>query len=350
MTQAASTALSDLQIAGGAQFRGANLTATSYGDVCAEYDALTNHAAIVDRSHLARVEHRGIDALDLLHRLTTNELLSLTDGSARQTVLTSERGRVTDVFTVVRRSAADLLLLSESMDAAALIGGIDRFTIIEDAELTDVSRTTSQFSVVGPATAGIVEAAVGPAASRLQPGGHATSVIDGVTVDIVRTDALGGPEWEVVVPVAESGSVWQALTTAGARPAGIAAHEIRRVERGVPAPGSEITDAVNPLEMGLMPLISFTKGCYVGQEVIARLDTYDKVQRRLVGLRCDDLLTPDDALTDGDRAAGRVTSVAESFSMDAPVALGIVRKDWAEPGTRLESPSGPVTVAELPFV
>jgi folate-binding Fe-S cluster repair protein YgfZ len=102
--------------------------------------------------------------------------------------------------------------------------------------------------------------------------------------------------------------------------------------------------------MGLMPLISFTKGCYVGQEVIARLDTYDKVQRRLVGLKCDALLTPDDALTDGDRAAGRVTSVAESFSMDAPVALGIVRKDWAEPGTRLESPSGQVTVAELPFV
>ena len=322
----------------------------SSGDIEQEYRALTTACAVVDRSGRARIRHSGKDVLDLLHRLSTNDLLELEAGDAAGTVLTSERGRIVDVLTVVRRAGDDLLLMSGAPSAAPAIEWIDRFTFEEDARLEDISATTAQIAMAGPAAAGAVRRTAGELAASLDTGRSATAEAGGARVDIVRTDALGVPCWEIVVAASARDAVIEAATKAGASLAREAAWDAVRIERGVPAYGHELTDEANPLEAGLKHLVSFTKGCYVGQEVVARLDTYDKVRRALACLLSDAPLRPGELLSAGGQEAGNVTSAAWSPGLRRHIGLGYVRNAFAAPGTRLLASSGPVTVAALPMV
>ena len=320
----------------------------SHGDVADGYGALTSGAAVVDRSHTSRVEHAGKDALDLLNRLSTNYLMALEPGTALRTALTSDRGRIVAVLTVVRPSPDRLLLLTDS-PAATVMEWIERFTFEEDARLLDLSAATAQVAVAGPGAAGVIEGLAGPEAARLSTGGYASATVASYLADVVRTDAPGLPCWEIAVGRAGAADLSRAAVRAGAVPAGKAAWEAIRIERGVPASGHELTEDANPLEAGLKDLVSFTKGCYVGQEVVARLDTYEKVQRSLVGLLSEAALTAGDTLWSEGREAGRVTSSAFSPGLGRHVGLGYVRRNVAGPGTKLDCASGAVTVSALPI-
>jgi folate-binding protein YgfZ len=323
----------------------------SFGSASDEYEAFRNAAAVVHRSHNGRIEQQGRDALDLLNRLTTNELLSLDDGEARATVLTSDRGRVIEVFTVVRRPDRPLLLLAGAVNSAALIEGIDRYTIIEDSELTDITEKTAQIAVLGPKAHTVVAGVLGDAAGALEPGQFADARLDGAAVEAIRTDAPGVPSIELITASSDAAALWRAIVDVGATPAGADAYETVRIEQGVPASGQDVDERANPLEANLMSLIDFDKGCYVGQEVIARLDTYDKVQRRLVGLLASEQLTPDESLAVDGRTIGVVTSATASPALGRPVGLGYVRRAYLGPGTRLIAASaGEVEVAALPLV
>ncbi|MEX0763455.1 MAG: glycine cleavage T C-terminal barrel domain-containing protein [Dehalococcoidia bacterium] len=320
----------------------------SFGDVKEEFHALKTSAGVVYRSDASRIEHNGADALDLLHRLSTNDLLSLELCSARRTVLTSDRGRVIDVFTVVHRGPGRLLLLSGAADPTPLVEWVDRYTIVEDAELKDISNQTVQLAVTGPAAGEVARAVAGDSVAGFNQDEYSSAELAGVTVEVLRTDSPGLPAWEFIVPAEDASAVWDALVTAGARPAGRAAYEALRIERGVPAYGLELTEKINPLEAGLMPLISFTKGCYVGQEVVARLDTYDKVQRRLVSLVSDGPLKPGEPLTADGRDVGWVSSSVQSPASSEHMGLGFVRKGFFDAGMNLKAESGTVTVVEFP--
>ena len=155
--------------------------------------------------------------------------------------------------------------------------------------------------------------------------------------------------YDLVLPVDAAAEAWAAAVNAGAVPVGHHALEHARIEAGVPAPGAELNDRVNPLEAGLAEFVSFTKGCYVGQEVIARLDTYDKVQRRLVRLDAPEGTAPGESLTSGTRTAGWVTSVSGLPENGRSAALGYVRKAFIEPGTVLSAGVGEVTVVDVPL-
>jgi len=180
-------------------------------------------------------------------------------------------------------------------------------------------------------------------------------VIGEVQATIIRTDFIGDPAYDIVVSDTDGPQLRNTLLETGAEPAGVDVTEALRVERGIPAFGKELGESYNPLEAGLMPLISFTKGCYIGQEVVARLNTYDKVQKSLVGLRWDG----DSAVASGTRLlldgkqAGVMTTAAMSPRIAGVIGLGYVRKAHATPGSELllESPDGPtpVRVTTLPF-
>ena len=169
----------------------------------------------------------------------------------------------------------------------------------------------------------------------------ASTRIHGIEVPVMRTDFAGVPGFDLVVAGSDTGTLSAELSRhgegLGLEPVGTEALDMLRIEHGVPTYGSELTEEVNPLEAGLVDFISFNKGCYIGQEVVARLNTYDKVQRQLVLVSWTGSSDRDARAAlflDGDKV-GEIPSETWSPRLDRSVALGYVRKAQAQPGTRL---------------
>ena len=322
--------------------------AVSYGDVHAEYETLGAGAAVVDLGHTTRVLHTGRDALDLLNRLTTNDLGGLSAGDVSTTVLTSEIGRVIDVFQVVCLAEDRLMLISESNEPGPLIKNIDKYTILEDAVLEDMSSGTARIGIRGPLARAVMGEITGIDMSAIDSGGSQSVPLLGEGTILLNGNLFIREGYDLVFPAGAARQLWETAINAGAAPVGHHALEHARIKAGLPAPGAELSDRVNPLEAGLDEFVSFTKGCYVGQEVIARLDTYDKVQRRLVVLDVPEGAEPSETLNSGRRTAGWVTSVSTMTNKGRSAALGYVRRAFIEPGTVLGASSGEVTVVETP--
>ena len=325
----------------------------AYSTLEEEYDALTGGVGVVDRSDAGRLRVSGDDASDLLNRLTTNELMDLQPGTGVPTVLTSNKGRVLDLLYVFKQD--DHLLVMTSGDARQkVIDWIDFYTIIEDVEVRDVTTETAMLSVVGPEAANLLGVLAGDMSS-LAPYGSFRDWTVGLEAEAYRTDFLGLPTYDILVAAADRQQLWDLILETGQSmgviPIGYQASEVVRIEQGVPSFGAELSEDFNPLEADLMDLISFTKGCYVGQEVIARLDTYKKVQKQLVRMRWSgDELVPNSKLTYEGNTSGVLTSVAAHPRLGSWIGLGYVKKALAASGTMLvaEDSEIAVEVVELP--
>ena len=288
-----------------------------------------------------RLRCTGEDALDLLNRLSTNALVDLPAGSGAHTVLTSNKGRIVDVIFVLRR-ADHLLLLTGAGNEARVAEWIDFYTIIEDTEVEDVTAKTAAVSLMGPGAHGLLASLAGPDTAPARNEDAAEVVVDGVQATAIRRDMGAIPAFDLIAPDADGPALQDAVTEAGACPVGRDAVELARIDQGIPAFGAELNETYNPLEAGLQHMVSYTKGCYIGQEVIARLTTYDKVQKRLVRLawRPDaDVDAGARLMLDG-RQAGVVTSAIRDPHTGNGIGLGYARKTLTGAGTRLTSADG----------
>ena len=311
----------------------------------AEYNAATQGVALVDRSPMGRLQATGPDVLDLLNRLSTNRVDPLEPGTGAATVLTTSKGRIIDWLTVLHPGDRTILLTSPPC-SEAVRAWIDRYTIIEDVAVEDVTPSTALIGVLGPAAAAVVEAVLGPSAAELPPLGCRTVPWHAGALLVARTDPLRVPGYDLMVDAGDAASLWDALAEAGAahgvQPIGLEAMEALRVENGLPRWGPEMGEAYNPLESGLTESVSWTKGCYIGQEVVARLWTYHKVQKYLVGLafQADGEARPESgaSLQVGDSRVGVLTSVAFSPGARALLGLGYLRAAHATVGQAVEVP------------
>ena len=315
-----------------------------------EYRALTERVALLDRSLVGRLNFGGEDAIDLLNRLSTNELMTLEVGRGVPTVLTSNKGRILDLLFVLRLE--DRLLVLTAPDSRQKVADwIDFYTFAEDVSVQDVTEDTTMLALAGPRAPGLLDQLTGQGVSSLALCDHVRANVGGVDASIIRTDFAGLPGYDIVVSAPDGRRLWKELLVrgeeAGGGPVGTEALEATRVEQGVPAYGKELSEEFNPLEANLLELISFTKGCYVGQEVVTRLNTYQKVQKHLVGLRWDSDGIPEEGaklLVDGTQV-GVVTSAVLSPRLRKPIGLGYVRKAYAEPGTSLDAESANGAIA-----
>ena len=308
----------------------------TFGNTAEEYRAAREGAALLDRSASGRLRITGADGLDLLNRLSTNKLIDLTAGEGTSTVLTTNKGRIIDLLPVVNLGD-ELLVITNPQAVQQVIDWIDLYTFGEDIQVTDVTDETALIHLAGPEAGPLL----GPEAASL-PLHHATEVsIDGAAAQVVRIDALGIPGFDLLVSLEHGVEVWEALVGMGAVPAGEDAAEIVRVEQGVPRYGRELGEEFNPLEAGLLPSISFDKGCYIGQEVVVRLNTYDKVQKRLMGIAVDEgNPQPEQRLEVDEKDAGWITSVVYSQLLQRSLALGYVRSRYAAVGQEVVIGSG----------
>ena len=271
------------------------------------YRALTQDVACVPRSAASRLRFSGTDAAELLDRLSTNGLTGLGPGTGTATVLTTNKGRIIDLLTV-SDSGEGLMAIGSAPAASRVLEWIDFYTFDEDMHAADVTEDTFMVGLAGPRAADVVGELAGSAAASLESFGIVRAKVDGIDATVLRSDFLGRAEFDVIVASGNSERLGESIGLA-APAVGPESVEVVRIERCIPAFGPELGEDRNPLEAGLIGSISFNKGCYVGQEVIARLNAYDKVQRRLAVVRSSaGPIAVGDEVIAGDARMGVVTS------------------------------------------
>lgn len=319
------------------------------------YHAARTACAFADLSDGGWLRLTGRDRLDLLHRLSTNDLRKLGPGQGAPTVLTSATGRVMALL-MVYAGEQEAFLRTQPGQASGVARYLNSMIFWQDeVAVADLSADTVQFGVYGPQAierlAGLIAAL--PAVPVY---GWGSATLAGVNVTLHRGGPLETQSWTVVAPRWSADEVRAALATIATElDAGTVA--VLRVEAGLPAWGRELNDQVTPLETGLLPAISFNKGCYTGQEVIARQVNYDKVPRNLVGLLLDGDAADrvrNGASVAGPGRGGFVGSVVTSPALGRPIALAVVPRELAQPGTQIKVLQGEeefvATVTALPLV
>lgn len=325
--------------------------AAHFGDVPAEYEAARKGAAIADASHCGRILARGKDTLDLLNRLSTNLVDPLPEGAGQTTVITTGKGRVLDWVTVLPWGE-DVLLLTSPERRSEVAEWVDMFTFEEDTTLEDVTESTAMLSIFGPTAESLLEQLLGASMADLPKLGCTVVPWQSSEALVVRIDPVSQPGFDVVVPADAAEALWEAATEHGAAPIGRQALEALRIEARVPQWGAEFTDDNNPLEAGLLGEVSWTKGCYTGQEVVARLYNYHRIQRFLAAVEvpADAGCPPGAVLMADGVAVGRVTSVSPIAHGGVQAALALIRAGHAAVGNTLHiGESGPaVSVTWVP--
>jgi tRNA-modifying protein YgfZ len=307
-----------------------------------EYRALTEGCGLVDRAGRGRLALTGADRRTFLHGQITNDIEGLEPGHGCYAALLTHKGKMLTDLRVL--DLGDELLLScERAGLQELFNMIRRYKLGSDVEVHKRTVEMGELSLIGP------EARRVAGAAGLGPEEHDSmrAEIGGRPVVLVATD-LGV---DVFCAAEDTDGVRGALLAAGATEAPEAAAEVVRVESGRPRYGADLDDSVIPQEAGLNDrAVSFTKGCYVGQETVARLFYRGKPNRHLRGLRLSAAVEPGTPLRLGEKEVGRVTSVAAS-PVHGPIGLAIVRRQ-AEPGSTLAAGDGDTSaeVVELPFV
>ena len=311
--------------------------------LASSYRALTERAGVVDRSELGKLALTGTQAAELLNGQVSNDVEALAPGTGCYATLLTNKGKMLGDLRVIA-TGDELLLVCERAALQALFDQIRRGAIGWDAELHKRTLQHGLLSVIGPHARAVV-----PGADALPVDEHASvaSEIAGVRVLLVVTD-LGV---DVVCPAEDTARVQDALLAAGAVAVDEAAAEIVRVESGRPRYGLDVDDTTIPQEAGPNSrAVSFTKGCYVGQETVARLHWRGKPNRHLRGLRLSEPVEPGAPLRLGDREVGKVGTVALSPRYGV-IALAIVRREAGPGDTLAVGEGGALTaqVVDLPF-
>ncbi|HIG18253.1 MAG TPA: folate-binding protein [Candidatus Handelsmanbacteria bacterium] len=282
-----------------------------------EYRAFVEGMAFSATSSHGRVRLTGSEHLDFLHRLSTNDALGCPVGKGLRTVFCDPKGRIVEVAELCRVEADETYAFVGRGGAVSLIEWLDRYHFSEQIEWQDETGQDSQIEVLGAQAATVCADILGLDVAKLPT--FACLSRDGLKAMRIER----GSHTAVRVWGADIDTVVARLTAAGALPMHHSTYEVLRVEWGVPA-SAELTLEHNPWEAGLGDAIRMNKGCYTGQEVVARLDTYKKVKQHLVGLRLDGPVAPGATVEVQGRGVGAITSVAESPTLGV-IGLGYVR-------------------------
>ncbi len=307
----------------------------------AEYRAVTESCGLLDRSERGKLALTGAGAKRFLQGQVSNDVEALVPGSGCYAAFLTPKGKMLGDLRILD-AGEELLLDTERVALQELFNMIRRFSIGYDAQLHKRTLERGLLSLLGPASAAVAGVENLKAAEHA----HVESEIAGVAVRAIRTD-LG------VDLLSDSGAtpaLTDALRSRGAEPVSEAAAECVRVERGRPRYGIDLDHTVIPQEADLNArAVSFTKGCYVGQETVARLYYRGKPNRSLRGLRLSAPAPADAEITFGERVVGRLTSIARSPSFDW-IGLALVRRE-APPGSEVNVGADEVkaVVVTLPF-
>lgn len=329
-----------------------------YGDIAAEYAALRGAAMLVDRNARGRLRVEGPRAPEMIAGLVTNDVQALVPGHGLYAAALNPKGKI---IADVRIFARDDHLLIDAPPRAfpGLLATVRKYINPRLAPYCDESSALRDVGVFGQNARRIVAAITAISAealAALAPYAHLDVTVDGIPVMVARVPDLELEGYELIASAEGARALWSRAAAAGAVPAGLLAWEIARIEAGRPEWGIDIDETTIPQEANFDELhaISYTKGCYIGQEVVARVHFRGHVNRHLRGLLCGQTEPPPEKavlLDDAGKQVGEVRSSALSPRLGA-VALAMIRRE-VEPGATLsvqwEHGDGRADVQRLPF-
>lgn len=337
-----------------------------YGDPIAEHHAVRRAVGLADLSHRGRIRVTGEDRVKWLQSIISNDILSLAPGQGIYSAMLSHKGKMLSYFRVY------VLPDSVMLEDVGEIGDVTlqmlrKFLLYgTKAKMENCAESWGLLLISGPKAIDLVSAAFGLDVSGLKPLEFVTSNIPLTPalsphhVLFIRTEETGETDIEILVPADGLTETWERLWAVGEpmglQPFGTDARETLRLEAGLPRAGPDLNEEIVPPEANLEgKAFSLTKGCYPGQEVVARMDTYGSVRRRLVGLVLQDPVVPPKGakIFSEQREVGWITSAALSPSLGCALALGYPLRDFTSPGTSLtvdiDGRRVPATVRSLPF-
>lgn len=334
--------------------------AVHYGDPVGEHRAVRQAVGVADLSHRGKVRVTGEDRVKWLQSVISNDILPLQPGQGRYSSLLTHKGKMLTYFRCYVQT--DAIMLEDVGDIGeTTFQTLRKFLLYgTKAKMENCAETWGLLLVSGPKAADTLAQAFGVSARDLQPLQFVSATIGGQSALVIRTEETGEQDYEILIPVDGITPAWERLLEAGGpvgiKAVGSQAREMLRLEAGLPKAGPDLNEEIVPPEANLEgKAFSLTKGCYPGQEVVARMDTYGSVRRRLCGLIIKAGVVPPHGakLFSGDREVGWISSAAQSPQLNEPIAFGFPLRDFSTPGTELavevEGKRLPATVHALPF-
>lgn len=356
-TPGAKSAVANSQAGLGMAERHGPSGASSYGDVLFEYAAVREGGAgVVDLSSRGCLLVNGSEAIQFLNGLITNDMKTLAENRWMPAVFPNVQGRLVASVRVIRRNDG-FLIDTEAATHDRVLQTVGRFTGAGDFRVADLTEQTTLLSVQGAKAGVVVRAVLGDAAAMTAESDVAVVAWRDSDVTIIHATHTAADGFDLFVGVETATALWDALTVAGARPVGLEAFEILRIEAGQPRFGIDMDESNVVTETNLDDAISYTKGCYIGQEIVARIKYRGHVAKKLTGIMCEQAVKIEPGATIRsleDKEIGRITSATLSPHLGRTVALGYVKYDFLAPRTRVKVASADRValsqVVELPFV
>ena len=336
-----------LQAQAGAIFVGEAQTPNSFGNDAEAIGAAKSAVALCDRSSWGLLSLSGSDRLRFLHNQTTNDINRLQSGQGCSTVFVTSTGRTLDLATAYVTEAEILLLVSPNR-RQFLVEWMDRFIFpFDQVELADLSDRYAIFTLIGSKSQSILKPFDLEALLNQSEGSHAVVQIADASVRVAVGSGLALPGYTLIVPTNQAALVWSKLTAGTVTYLGDRAWEQLRIQQGRPAPERELTEDYNPLEAGLWQAVSFEKGCYIGQETIARLNTYKGVKQKLWGVKLQAPAQPGEVVVEGSKV-GVLTSSTETEQ--GVFGLAYIRTKAGEAGLEVHIGETAGHLVSVPFL
>jgi glycine cleavage system T protein len=326
-----------------------------YGDPIAEHHAVRNGTGVVDQSFRGKLCLQGKDRVEFLQGMVTNDIEKLSPGKGCYAALTSIKAKMLSDCRIYCRD--DSLLLDLEPEAVEkILKHLDRYIIASDVSIDDLTQKWGILSVYGPKATDLIMPVLNSTSLPSIEYAFTETQFESNTLLVARNEITGEAGYDLLMPIEALAPLFQTLIRAGAQPLGQQALNTLRVEAGVPRYGVDMEESHFPMEAGLTErAISETKGCYIGQETIARALAQGRMNRFLVGLEIQGEAIPikGTAIQKDGRPAGTITSAIRSPSLGKVIAMGYVQREFSAPGTKVDVASEeeplPATVAELPF-
>jgi folate-binding protein YgfZ len=324
------------------------LAVLHFGDPLFEYNSIKEKAALMNLSGSGLFVFTGADHVDYLHRQFTRAFNSTMAGDCLEATFLKGDGRLISVVTAARLDNEALVVVPEA-GKEIFAENIGRFIIADDVEVSDISEISSSFGLVGPQAASTL-AEVFNLPGAPEPGRFTTAQWSDRDLLILNSSKGTLNFFILIVPGDISGEVWKACLDKGVSACGRLAWDALRVEQGIPDMGQDLPGRIIPLGAGLDELVSFDKGCFPGQEVVARIHNLGHPKEKLVRLKLDSPALPESqaGLLFNGKKKGRLTTISVHPESGEKSALGFVNWDLREPGTDLEIESGGMATV-LPF-
>lgn len=327
-----------------------------YGDAAAEYRAVRTAAGVCDLSGRGKLRMTGADRQRFLHRVVTNDVEPLSPGEGVYACMLTPQGKIISDMTVYVREE-DLLIDVEPGMAGVLRDTLDRYALMDDVEIADVTEQYGLIGVYGRRADACLRDLAGPLAP-FPPGGSVEFEWNGKPVTVARSHRTGETDYDVYVPAECADEAWKALLGEGEGawvPVGYDTLEVLRVEAGIPRCTAELDDRIIPNEAVKDRAVSFTKGCYIGQEPVVMMEHRGRPNRLLSGLVIEGETLPERnaAIRRDGKDAGWITTAVRGGAVDGIIALGFVRRRFRESSGSLDvvvdGGSAGAEIVDLPF-